>query len=119
MNEENIKIGAQIKSVYDNVEHKKPEEEQADMFPECQNLELGKRAEEKEWKGMPEFKQDKQMPFKVVIVRFATEADYKDFQQKIKQKLTPVTASIWHPKLQAVDLEKWRYVDEEVNEDII
>ena len=50
-----------------------------------------------EWVGMPEFVQEKQEPFKTLIVRFETEQDYLDFQERIGQKLTNKTKSIWHP----------------------
>jgi hypothetical protein len=50
-----------------------------------------------EWVGMPEFVQQKKGPFKEVIVRFETEADYNEFQQLIGQKMTLKTKSIWHP----------------------
>lgn len=50
-----------------------------------------------EWGGMPEFVQEKKEPYKTLIVRFDSEQDYIDFQQKIGQKLTAKTKSIWHP----------------------
>lgn len=49
------------------------------------------------WVDMPEFVQDKQEPYKKLIIRFDCEADYLDFEKKIGQKLTPKTKSIWHP----------------------
>tara|TARA_R110002020_G_scaffold286980_2_gene502465 strand:- start:1827 stop:2051 length:225 start_codon:yes stop_codon:yes gene_type:complete len=52
---------------------------------------------EAEWKGMPEFVQEKQEPFSKIIIRFETEADLKEFAELIGQKLTPKTKSIWHP----------------------
>jgi len=53
----------------------------------------------KEWKDMPEFVQDKQAPFREVIIRFKTEDDFKEFAKLINQKLTSKTKSIWYPKL--------------------
>jgi hypothetical protein len=50
-----------------------------------------------EWVGMPEFVQEKKEPFKELIIRFESENDYLDFQEKINQKLTNKTKSIWHP----------------------
>ena len=52
-----------------------------------------------EWKGMPEFVQDKQRPFSQIIVRFRCQEDLDDFSQLIGQKLTAKTKSIWHPRL--------------------
>lgn len=51
----------------------------------------------KHWVDMPEFKQEKKEPFKTLTIRFETEEDYLDFQDKIDQKLTNKTKSIWHP----------------------
>jgi hypothetical protein len=38
-----------------------------------------------EWVGMPEFVQEKKQPFKELIVRFETEADYLGFQKLVGQ----------------------------------
>ena len=60
------------------------------------------RAEwQKHWRGMPEFSQEIEKEFGMVIVRFETEADFKDFQKMIGQEINFVpgkTKSIWHPK---------------------
>lgn len=64
-----------------------------------------------EWVGMPEFVQEKKAPFKELIVRFETEADYLEFQELINQKLTNKTKSIWHPFKSHWGLEKKVYVD--------
>ena len=65
-----------------------------------------------EWKGMPEFVQDKQKPFSQIIVRFRSQQDLDEFSEMIGQKLTPKTKSIWHPKLvRGVNAAK-RWVDE-------
>ena len=48
---------------------------------------------------MPEFIQEKQEPYQKIIVRFECEQDVIDFAEKIGQKITPKTKSIWHPKL--------------------
>lgn len=64
-----------------------------------------------EWVGMPEFIQNKIKPYKELIVRFDTEADYLEFQSLINQKLTEKTKSIWHPYKSHWGLEKKVYVD--------
>lgn len=51
----------------------------------------------KEWVGMPEFVQEKQTPYAQIIIRFENEEDLQDFANKIGQKLTSKTKSIWHP----------------------
>ena len=65
-----------------------------------------------EWVGMPEFVQEKKEPYKELIIRFNTEADYLDFQNIIGQKLTMKTKSIWHPYKSHWGLEKKVYKDE-------
>ena len=82
---------------------------------------MSKQSEEKErkealvdseWVGMPEFVQEKQEPFAKIIVRFDNEDDLNEFAEKIGQKLTPKTKSIWHPKLVRGKNANLRYVDE-------
>jgi len=53
----------------------------------------------KEWKGMPEFVQEERKPFSTIMIRFANKEDLDDFANKIGQKLTAKTKSIWHPQL--------------------
>lgn len=65
-----------------------------------------------EWVGMPEFEQGKVEPFKTITVRFETEQDYLDFQNKIGQQLTNKTKSIWHPFKSHWGLEKKEWHDE-------
>ena len=64
-----------------------------------------------EWVGMSEFVQEKKEPFKELIIRFETENDYLDFQQRIEQKLTNKTKSIWHPFKSHWGLERKVYKD--------
>jgi len=67
---------------------------------------------DKEWFGMPEFIQEKKEPFSKIIIRFETEDDLKDFSEKIGQKLTPKTKSIWHPFKSHFGAEKKVYKNE-------
>jgi hypothetical protein len=60
---------------------------------------------------MPEFVQEKKEPFKELVIRFETEDDYLDFQQRIEQKLTNKTKSIWHPFKSHWGLERKVYKD--------
>ena len=52
-----------------------------------------------EWTDMPEFVQKKQEPFSKIIIRCETEEDLADLSERLGQKLTAKTKSIWHPKL--------------------
>lgn len=66
----------------------------------------------KEWKGMPEFVQEKQAPYAMIKVRFASQEALEEFSKLIGQKLTPKTKSIWHPQLVRGVHSAKRYVDE-------
>lgn len=73
---------------------------------------LDKNAWKQEWLDMPEFSQEKQRPFKTLIVRFETKEDFEEFCKLINQEMTLKTKSIWHPKLtRGIHAEK-RYVNE-------
>jgi len=67
---------------------------------------------EEEWKGMPEFVQEKQTPYAKIIFRFDNEEDLQEFAKLIGQKLTSKTKSAWHPKLERGKNKHKRYVDE-------
>jgi len=68
-----------------------------------------------EWKGMPEFVQDKQKPYAMINVRFDSEEALQEFATLIGQKLNRKTKSIWHPyKSHWGQSPKVCYVDEEL-----
>lgn len=66
----------------------------------------------KYWKGMPEFVQEDNPPFKKIFVSFRNEEDYKEFANLIDQKLTEKTKSIWYPKLDIDDNALKRWIEE-------
>ena len=66
----------------------------------------------KEWKGMPEFIQEKQKPYQQLIVRFNSQEDVEEFALRIGQKITPKTKSLWFPALVRGLTTGNRYVDE-------
>jgi|TARA_R100001530_G_scaffold2201_3_gene3673 hypothetical protein len=51
----------------------------------------------KEWRGMPEFIQEKQEVYAKIIFRFDNEEDLQEFAKIIGQKLTNKTKSAWYP----------------------
>lgn len=51
----------------------------------------------KEWKGMPEFVQEKKEPYAKIVFRFDSEEDLQEFAKLIGQKLTKKTKSAWYP----------------------
>lgn len=67
---------------------------------------------ETEWKGMPEFVQDKQEPYAKIIIRFRNQEDLDEFANLVGQKLTAKTKSMWHPVLERGINANKRYVDE-------
>lgn len=74
---------------------------------------LSEKPENKDWKDMPEFEQEKQDDcFSKITVRFETEQDLQDFAKLIGQKLTKKTRSIWHPAKSHWNSELWRWIDE-------
>jgi hypothetical protein len=68
--------------------------------------------DENEWRGMPEFVQEKKEAYSKIIVRFDNEKDLQEFAKMIGQKLTNKTKSIWHPKLERGLNSKKRYKNE-------
>jgi hypothetical protein len=67
----------------------------------------------KHWKGMPEFKCDKDLPFMSLKINFRSAEDYKKFAELIEQKLTEKTKSIWYPIMHKEQNSLTRWVDEE------
>jgi hypothetical protein len=53
---------------------------------------------DKEWEGMPEFKQDDKMPLRQIIISFDSQDDIKNFSELLNQNITDKTKSLWYPK---------------------
>ena len=66
----------------------------------------------KHWKGMPEFEQEDNPPYKKIIVSFRNKEDYDEFSKTIDQKLTEKTKSIWYPKLEIDKNSLKRWIEE-------
>lgn len=56
---------------------------------------------EKEWVGMPEFKQEDVSGYSHLTVHFANQADLDEFAKLVGQKITHKTRWIWFPKQNA------------------
>ena len=65
-----------------------------------------------EWKGMPEFVQEGQIPYSQIVFRFASKQDLQAFSRLIGQKLTKHTKSAWHPSLVRGRNANKRWIDE-------
>ena len=61
-------------------------------------LNIDKINHEKEWEGMPEFKQDDKMPHRQIIISFDSEDDVENFSKLLNQNITDKTKSLWYPK---------------------
>ena len=81
----------------------------SDFLDEDDAPEVDDKLWKKHWTGMPEFEQEKNPPYKKLIVSFRTKEDYDEFAKLIDQKLTMKTKSIWHPRLdrEANSLLRW------------
>lgn len=65
------------------------------------------------WKHMPEFENEKNKPYKKLIVTFENEDDYIKFQETINQTLTKNTKSVWFPKKENEKNCMYRWIYEE------
>lgn len=61
------------------------------------------------WKGMPEFEQNDNPPFRKLIISFRNQEDFDEFAEKLDQRVTDKTKSIWYPALdkEANSLLRW------------
>jgi hypothetical protein len=66
----------------------------------------------KEWVGMPEYVQEKRLPFSEIIVRFETEEDQNEFFSLIDQTRPAKLKSIWYPKKVKQLTVRKEYIDE-------
>lgn len=74
------------------------------------------------WRGMPEFIQENQMPYKTVYVHFESDEDIEAFGNLVGQRLTRLTRSIWYPEAEINHAFNKRYVEmlptQEIDEDV-
>ncbi len=50
------------------------------------------------WVGMPEYIQNKIMPYKELVIRFKNKSDFLSFFEKIDQKPPGKLKSFWYPE---------------------
>jgi hypothetical protein len=67
------------------------------------------------WCGMPEFIQDRSEPYAKIELMIETEETLNDLKERIGQKLTPRTKSIWHPRLVRGKDSNKRYIADSAN----
>jgi ParB-like nuclease domain len=65
-----------------------------------------------EWKGMPEYNNTDQTPYRTILVHFESEVFVKEFERVMKQSLTEKTKFIWFPEKQRLDMSSISYKNE-------
>jgi len=65
------------------------------------------------WKDMPEFLMNDNTSFRKIVVHFASEEDFMDFQEKISQKLGSKQPSCWYPKVDHRKTSHLRYIKQQ------
>lgn len=68
---------------------------------------------QKHWKGMPDYNQPLQKPYKTLQVNFKTKEDYESFAKLLDQTLTEKTKVIWHPQVEKTFNYLLRWVEDE------
>lgn len=68
-----------------------------------------------EWKGMPEFVQEKQKPFRTMKMNFRNLEDFQEFCKLVglESDLKESVKSAWYPKLERGEHSNLRWVDAE------
>ena len=81
---------------------------------EDNDREIDEKLWKKHWQDMPEFIQEKNPPYKRIIISFRNENDYKEFAKLLEddQTLTDKTKSIWYPKLDRSANHLLRWIEE-------
>ena len=68
-----------------------------------------------EWKGMPEYVQEKVAPYRTLKMNFRNEEDFQEFLKILGlEGMKDTVKSAWYPKLERGEHSNLRYVDESV-----
>ena len=65
------------------------------------------------WKGMPEYKQDDNGPWKTIKMHFRNEEDFKEFSKLTGNNLSKKTKSAWYPKLEITKNALLRWIEDD------
>ena len=72
------------------------------------------------WKGMPEYKQEDNGPWKTIKMHFRNEEDFNEFSKLTKNNLSKKTKSAWYPKLEITKNALLRWIeDDDGDEDVV
>ena len=100
-----------------NEQNKKDKEENPDAFGslfEVEEVEIDPDHWTQHWKGMPEYKQEDNGPWKTVRIHFRNEEDYNEFAKLTgNTHLTKKTKSAWYPKLEITKNALLRWIEDD------
>jgi hypothetical protein len=65
------------------------------------------------WKGMPEYKQDDNGPWKTIKMHFRNEEDFNEFSKLTGNNLSKKTKSAWYPKLEITKNALLRWIEDD------
>jgi hypothetical protein len=65
------------------------------------------------WKGMPEYKQDDNGPWKTIKMHFRNEEDFNEFSKLTENNLSKKTKSAWYPKLEITKNALLRWIEDD------
>lgn len=88
------------------------QQEEGNKMAERKPRQLSFNEISEEWKGMPEFVQEKQKPYRTLKVNFRNEQDFLEFLTLIgREEMKETVRSIWYPKLERGEHSNLRWVD--------
>jgi len=99
-----------------NEQNKKHAEENPDAFGslfEVEEVENDPDHWTQHWKGMPEYKQDDNGPWKTIKMHFRNEEDFKEFSKLTGNNLSKKTKSAWYPKLEITKNALLRWIEDD------
>ena len=99
-----------------NEQNKKHAEENPDAFQslfEVEEVEIDPDHWTQHWKGMPEYKQDDNGPWKTIKMHFRNEEDFKEFSKLTGNNLSKKTKSAWYPKLEITKNALLRWIEDD------
>ncbi len=65
------------------------------------------------WKGMPEYKQEDNGPWKTIKMHFRNEEDFNAFAKLTGNNLSKKTKSAWYPKLEITKNALLRWIEDD------
>ena len=103
-----------------NEQNKKHAEENPDAFGslfEVEEVEIDPDHWTQHWKGMPEYKQEDNGPWKTIKMHFRNEEDFKEFSKLTGNNLSKKTKSAWYPKLEITKNALLRWIEDDDGDD--